>query len=59
MECWVLFWPSQDKRDGRVQQRSTEVILGLGCLLCEQRLRELGVFSLEKRRLILPLKIGF
>ncbi|KFQ75626.1 hypothetical protein N335_03483, partial [Phaethon lepturus] len=55
LESYIQLWSPQHRKDmdllEQVQRRATTMIQGMEDLSYEERLRELGMFSLEKRRL--------
>jgi len=55
MECCIQMWSPQYRRDTNllehVQRRAIKIIQGMENLSYKNKLKELGLFSLEKRRL--------
>ena len=63
LESYIQLWSPQHREEmdllERVHRRATKMIRGLEHICCEDRLRELGLFNLEKRRLRRDLMVAF
>ncbi|KAK4830566.1 hypothetical protein QYF61_011744 [Mycteria americana] len=63
LDYCIQLWSPQHRKDmdllEQVQRRATKKIRGMEHLSCEDRLRELGLFSPEKRRLQGELTVAF
>ena len=63
LEYFIQLWSPQYRKDmdvlERVQRRATKILRGMEHLCYEDRLRKLGLFNLEKRRLQADLVVAF